>query len=862
MNGAIRIAFLFVANLLPLFTVCQTAPVVILSPALQGSRATRSGCSVLYCREKAVPETDDPIRPEIRFNANMPDETGKPAPNPDAGFIEVFPPDIIEETSVKSKDFYLNLISPLAALYPELSGTAVAVSVKELNADPNDPDLTGRIRLIDPAVDQSDHTTAMASLIGGSGATSYFGRGVAPGVRILCTGNPQIPDSIPVYAEYGISVQNHSYGATDFEPYYGVRSAGFDATVNALPYLLHVMSAGNKGDTRDESTEYLKRGFGNITGSFKTAKNILVVGAQNNDGSIAGFSSRGPAFDGRLLPHLVAHGQGASEAAALVSGLSLLLQEQYRRLHDNRLPPADLIKSALIAASDDAGPAGPDFKSGYGAVNGLKSMAVISTGNFIIDSLEAEGESMDFMLQVPAGAEKLKVSLVWNDPAAAPLAATALVNDLDLTLTTPAGQTILPWTLNPHPDSLEQPARRGADHLNNAEWITLDQPGPGQYKLVVKATRLQQGTAQSFSISWSFDRPEDARWVFPDRRNPLVGRSVNALTWRATATAEPAALEWSPDLGQTWRTIAAGVSPAAQRFFWETPDTLCPALLRLRSNAGNLVSDTFFIAPACKLQTGYRCGDSLELRWTDLGPGFRYQLQVLENGEMTPWKNTSLPYLTADANELNGKPVAVLPVHQTVHAGLHRSPLLYGPEAFSAPCYLVDFRAEVREGSIRLTIELNSTRGIARLVIRQSDDSSILFWEKSDPDPDAFFIEIPDPNPYQGVNVYRLEIYTDQSPEPVSAIASAIFSGEHPYLLFPNPADSRRLIYLIDRKGYFDAGTRLEIRDLTGRLVYRSGEIDAYPFPVALPELSHGLYVYAVYSGGAISDHGRLFIQK
>ncbi|MCB0610024.1 MAG: T9SS type A sorting domain-containing protein, partial [Lewinella sp.] len=84
----------------------------------------------------------------------------------------------------------------------------------------------------------------------------------------------------------------------------------------------------------------------------------------------------------------------------------------------------------------------------------------------------------------------------------------------------------------------------------------------------------------------------------------------------------------------------------------------------------------------------------------------------------------------------------------------------------------------------------------------------------------------------------------------------------HPYLLFPNPADSRKPIYLLQRNGYFQAGTRMEIRDAAGRLVYRSGEIDAYPFPVALPGLPKGFYVYTIYTEGLISDQGRLFIQK
>ena len=45
-------------------------------------------------------------------------------------------------------------------------------------------------------------------------------------------------------------------------------------------------------------------------GGYQPAKNVLTVGAVTNEDANAGFSSRGPADDGRIKPEIVAYGAG------------------------------------------------------------------------------------------------------------------------------------------------------------------------------------------------------------------------------------------------------------------------------------------------------------------------------------------------------------------------------------------------------------------------------------------------------------------------------------------------------------------------------------------------------------------------
>ena len=87
--------------------------------------------------------------------------------------------------------------------------------------------------------------------------------------------------------------------------------------VDQSPTLLHVFLAGNQGTAKPSAGMYRDLGFANLTGNFKQAKNVLIVSAVDSTMTVNSLNSRGPAYDGRVKPELVAHGQGGtSEAAA------------------------------------------------------------------------------------------------------------------------------------------------------------------------------------------------------------------------------------------------------------------------------------------------------------------------------------------------------------------------------------------------------------------------------------------------------------------------------------------------------------------------------------------------------------------
>jgi hypothetical protein len=87
-------------------------------------------------------------------------------------------------------------------------------------------------------------------------------------------------------------------------------------------------------------------------------------------------------------------------------------------------------------------------------------------------------------LVVLNGAEQLKVTLVWTEPAPNPLTlsrpdftAVTLVNDLDLLVTAPDGTQ---YVGNDFTNGVSTPNGRSDDSLNNVEMVVVNAPAAGK----------------------------------------------------------------------------------------------------------------------------------------------------------------------------------------------------------------------------------------------------------------------------------------------------------------------------------------------------------------------------------------------
>jgi len=241
-----------------------------------------------------------------------------------------------------------------------------------------------------------------------------------------------------------------------------------------------------------------------------SAKNVLSIGATHKDDVICGFSSRGPGYDGRIGPHLVAPGfdmltiardnlygpgSGTSGSCPLAAGVAALLIDQYRKIHKSD-PSSALIKAILFNSARDLGLKGPDYVYGYGMMDaqmaantisgqeGLREVKKIKS-RFIEDSIKNKGQHI-YAFTVPKNKKELRITLAWND-----VPGHKLINNLDLWARFGTEKKILPLTLNP--SNPLTPAKRKRNKRDTAELILIEKPTAGVWEIVVLGKKVPKG---------------------------------------------------------------------------------------------------------------------------------------------------------------------------------------------------------------------------------------------------------------------------------------------------------------------------------------------------------------------------------
>ena len=437
-------------------------------------------------------------------------------------------------------------------------------------------DFAGRLTVMQTGT-ASDHGTHVAGTMAGAGSIDPYARGMAPKATIFGydyngSVNSEIATSI---VSDQIVISQHSYGygdafvnCTSKDPY-NTNSREQDLNVYNYPYFLHVHSAGN-------SQAVCSGGWGTTTG--KAAKNVLVVANVSATEVINSSSSFGPVQDGRLKPEISADGvdvysslpnnaytggyTGTSMATPVVSGVSAQLYERYVQLVGIN-PSASLLKAVLCNTAKDIGNAGPDYKHGYGVLNGLRAVKTIEAANYVVGNVSTGGTAT-VNVTVPTGATRIKVMLCWTDYAAVANANPALVNDLDLTLSDPSAVVYNPWVLSAASPSSS--ATRNVDHLNNMEQVTIDNPVAGNYTVQVSGFAVPFGP-QEYSITWVVEVPH-IELTYPNGGEKIAPGSTQTIHWDQAGLTGTKTIQYSINGGSTWTNISTSVAATASWYNW------------------------------------------------------------------------------------------------------------------------------------------------------------------------------------------------------------------------------------------------------------------------------------------------------
>jgi len=247
---------------------------------------------------------------------------------------------------------------------------------------------------------------------------------------------------------------------------------------------------------------------------------------------------------------------GTSLAAPAASGALALAMEAYRTQNSGlqlrgvkpatyRALLAHTAKDQVSATGDAVRyDAGPDFATGYGAVDALAARnMLVKKGNWKQLTAMEQGGRAELCINVPAGAAEVRATLAWDDEpgeihtifdSIEDRRLPVLVNNLDLELWPPSTldsngripveefpfrctrlrargvigfgcpTVFQPWTLTPLPAGATAanvtPAVRGNDRLNNLEQVSVANPESGKWRIAIKATALPNGNTQPYSI--------------------------------------------------------------------------------------------------------------------------------------------------------------------------------------------------------------------------------------------------------------------------------------------------------------------------------------------------------------------------
>ena len=332
-------------------------------------------------------------------------------------------------------------------------------------------------------------------------------------------------------------------------PYYLIfRSAGNERTDNPSNGQTVALTPGSSTVVSYSSSSHpsgdgvYRSGFESI-GFDALGKNVITVGSVTDAVSggvrspavatVSSFTSWGPTDDGRIKPDIVANGDGlysslngGNAAYGIYSGTSMstpnstgtatLLIQEYGRLFPGGAMRSSTLKGLLIHTADDRGNAGPDYKYGWGLVNGGAAVDLIR--DHAANPLKArmnEGviTSTTTTLNhefVWDGVSPIRATLVWIDPAGTAtttndLRTPRLVNNLHLKITGPAGSEHLPyvmpfvgtWTQA----SMDLPATTGVNNVDNVEQVLVSSPpAAGVYRCVVTYSGTLANNSQNYSL--------------------------------------------------------------------------------------------------------------------------------------------------------------------------------------------------------------------------------------------------------------------------------------------------------------------------------------------------------------------------
>jgi hypothetical protein len=627
---------------------------------------------IIYCYEKSYIDTvvlwlnmhskNSKINPRLPFNAISAvlslNEILELSNYEGIKRISISHPQIEEINFVERSN---HRISSFATNYPELDSTSLTgngIFIGEWDGGSvgNHIDLNSNFKVIKASA-ISQHATHVGGTMAGRGNLNPLYRGMAPNAFVFSwdfIGDiPLEMDTNKNKLKYVLTQNSYGYWTSNCNDFanYDATSTEMDILSNKYTDLLHVYAAGNS-----RTMNCMPGGYGTILSGFQSAKNTFVVAAVDRFDNEANFSCAGPTKDGRIKPEIAAVGvnvistghsnayfssNGTSMATPGATGTIALMYEKFVK-KNGFTPPNFLAKNIMSNSADDIGNLGPDFKHGFGRINGRSANELVDSNFWKIDSLSNNQNYLD-SINIPSGLNQLKVMITWNDLDVNPSSNPILINDLDLIIIDPNGNTFQPWVCNPsNPNSL---AIRQIDTLNNIEQVTITNPIAGKYYFKVFGKKISG--MQTFSISY-FKENKGITVVFPNGNERMLSPSNTAnaqiIRWDNKGVIGNYTIQFSRNNGATWTTIATNISNNLNYYTWQNlSDTVSTAQALIKISAGgfeDVSNQVFNITHSITGINTSLCKNQVFIRWNKAKNTQQYHVFQLQNGEMVKIAST------------------------------------------------------------------------------------------------------------------------------------------------------------------------------------------------------------------------------
>ncbi|MFN3243421.1 MAG: S8 family serine peptidase [Planctomycetota bacterium] len=372
------------------------------------------------------------------------------------------------------------------------------------------------------------HGHCTAGIVFGNGTSAAQARGMAPDAVGFFTNYSCVNSGLSRNAVINAVVNTNqcmfttaSWGSGRTRSYTSISADADDVVFDhRIPWTQSQSNAGNQ-DSRPQAW----------------AKNVISIGGVDhfndsnaaNDSWLAGNGSTGPASDGRIKPDLCAYYDsiwasdltgaagyssgnsttgfgGTSGATPIVAGHNALLVQMYtddlfgngpRVVGGSRFqnrPFAQTLKAlqivgarpyAFTASSTD----NRREHQGWGFPS-LQDLYESRAAAYVVpeDDVLTQGQTAAHTIAVGSGTPRLKVCMTFVEPAGNPAATLAIVNNLDLRVTSPTGTVY--WGNNGLNSGNTSTAGGSANTIDSVECVFVDSPAAGNWTVEVIAQAI------------------------------------------------------------------------------------------------------------------------------------------------------------------------------------------------------------------------------------------------------------------------------------------------------------------------------------------------------------------------------------